>query len=146
MSVSLLDGHYSLKLSCRKDDVQIPNNRLIAMQRLLNLKRKFNRNESFYKEWCSSKRICWGGLTSSSLRLLWWPNGDTEHEPVDYRMLVHIFGAVSSPSCASFALRRTAEDNLHIRSQVTDTIKQNFYVDDCLKSVPIVEEAVDLRS
>ena len=50
-----------------------------------------------------------------------------------YRMMVHLFGAVSSPSCASYALRKTA---------VVKTVKQNFYVDDCLKSLPSEEEAV----
>jgi hypothetical protein len=42
------------------------------------------------------------------LRYLWWPNGNLNEEPVDYRMLVHIFGSLSSPSCANFALRKTA--------------------------------------
>lgn len=35
------------------------------------------------------------------LRFLWWPGGDTTQAPVPYRMMVHLFGAVSSPSCAS---------------------------------------------
>ena len=80
------------------------------------------------------------------LRFLWWPGGDIEQEPVDHRMLVHLFGAVSSPSCSSFALRKTAEDNPHIRPQVTNTLMSNFYVDDCLTSLPTVQEAVQLRA
>lgn len=43
------------------------------------------------------------------LRFLWWPNGDLNKEIAEYRMTVHLFGAVSSPSCARYALRRTAE-------------------------------------
>lgn len=39
-SISLLDGHYTLNLLFRKDDVIMPNNRHMAMQRLLSLKRK----------------------------------------------------------------------------------------------------------
>lgn len=35
------------------------------------------------------------------LRFLWWPDGDLSKEPTGYRMTVHVFGAVSSPSCAS---------------------------------------------
>lgn len=31
--------------------------------------------------------------------------------PTEYRMRVHIFGTVSSPSCVNFALKRTADDN-----------------------------------
>ena len=38
------------------------------------------------------------------LRFIWWRDGDIEQDPIDHRMLVNLFGAVSSPSCASFAL------------------------------------------
>ncbi len=44
------------------------------------------------------------------LRFVWWPNGDTEKPLEEYRMRVHVFGAMSSPTCANFALRKTAED------------------------------------
>ena len=50
-SVSLIDGHYTLNLPFRKDDVLMPNNHHIAMQRLQSLKRKLKRNESFYNEY-----------------------------------------------------------------------------------------------
>lgn len=76
------------------------------------------------------------------LRFLWWPDGDITKEPVDHRMTVHIFGAVSSPSCATFALLKTAEDNQdEYPPEVVDTVRHNFYVDDCLKSVSSVEKA-----
>ena len=39
------------------------------------------------------------------LRFLWWPGGDLNASPVAYRMTVHLFGGVWSPSCASFALK-----------------------------------------
>ncbi len=59
-------------------------------------------------------------------------------------MTVHLFGAVSSPSCAAFALRKTADDHkCEFREEVVQTLKDNFYVDDCLKSVAS-EEAVSL--
>lgn len=58
-------------------------------------------------------------------------------------MIVHIFGAVSSPSCATFALLKTAEDNQNeYPAEVVDTVRENFYVDDYLKSVSSVEQAV----
>lgn len=44
-------------------------------------------------------------------RFLWWPEGDLSKELAIYRMAVHMFGAVSSPSCASYMLRRSADDN-----------------------------------
>ena len=48
----------------------------------------------------------------NALRLLWWPNSDTTATPEEYQMMVHLFGGISSPSCANFALKKTAEDNL----------------------------------
>lgn len=60
-------------------------------------------------------------------------------------MKVHLFGAMSSPSCANYALRRTADDNAqYFPREVINTVKCNFYVDDCLKSVASEEEAVQL--
>lgn len=60
-------------------------------------------------------------------------------------MTVHLFGATSSPSCAGFALRKTALDNGHSYDYETvKTVLQNFYVDDCLKSVGSPSEAVRL--
>lgn len=77
------------------------------------------------------------------LRFLWWPDGDITKELVEYRMTVHLFGAVSSPSCASNALRRTADDNRsECSAEVLQSIKQNLYVDDCLKSSATEGEAI----
>ena len=74
---------------------------------------------------------------SSFLRFLWWENSDMTRELQEYQMLVHLFGAISSPACANFALRKTAEDNKDSFSlEATNTVKRNFYVDDCLKSLP----------
>nr|CAB3263249.1 uncharacterized protein LOC108949296 [Phallusia mammillata] len=79
------------------------------------------------------------------LRFVWWPDGDMSREPVDFQMLVHLFGATSSPCCASFSLRRTADDNCHAFSEETvATVRRNFYVDDCLKSVATLQEAKQL--
>ena len=71
-----------------------------------------------------------------ALRFLLWPNNDLNSEPEEYQMMVHLFGATSSPSCANFALRRTAEDNQQeFSKEAVNSVKDNFYVDDCLKSV-----------
>ena len=84
---------------------------------------------------------------SDLLRFLWWPKGDTSQEPQDYRMRVHLFGAKSSPACSNFALKKTAEDiGTEDHSEVKNTIERNFYVDDCLKSVPDVDSAVKLTA
>jgi len=79
------------------------------------------------------------------LRFLWWPEGDTAKQPVDYQMTVHLFGASSSPSCANFALRRTAYDNeAKFGTEAKMTLMRNFYVDDLLKSVHDVDTGVHL--
>ena len=237
-SAVLKDGHYNLDLPFRQKKVQMPNNRQIALQRLQSLKRKFKKNESFYKEYkdfvndvlaegyaevvpqeekegikgrtwyiphhgvfhprkktlrvvfdcgaeyqgvsLNSELLQGPDLTNSLvgvllrfrsepialmadiksmfyqvkvskadidfLRFLWWPNADYDQEPLDYRMLVHIFGAASSPSCASYALQKTAQDNTDFDSRVTNTVLKHFYVDDCLTSAPTEKEAVQLVS
>ena len=47
----------------------------------------------------------------SALRFLWWPDGDLSKQAEEFHMTVHLFGGMSSPSCANFALRKTADDN-----------------------------------
>ena len=47
-------------------------------------------------------------------RFLWWPGDDVRHQPVEYRMEVHLFGSTSSPSVASFALRRLPRTTMAI--------------------------------
>lgn len=77
------------------------------------------------------------------LRFLWWPNGNISERLVEYRMTVHLFGAVSSPSCASYALKKTADDNqFKFPAHVIQSVKQNFYVDDCLQSSVTEEESI----
>ena len=62
-------------------------------------------------------------------------------------MHAHIFGATSSPAVAKFALRKTALDNATSLSPLAvETVHHSFYVDDCLRSVYSVEEAIDLSA
>ena len=84
--------------------------------------------------------ICQSSQSAKSdvdfLRFLWWPTGDVGKPPVEHLMLVHLFGAVLSPSCANFVLRQTARDNKStFHPKVIRTIENNFNVDDCLKSL-----------
>ena len=79
------------------------------------------------------------------LRFLWWEDGDTSREPKEYRMTVHLFGAASSPGCSNFALKTTASDNEDkLGSAAAEFLRRDFYVDDGLKSVPSIEDAVEL--
>ncbi|KAK0131196.1 hypothetical protein N1851_034101 [Merluccius polli] len=236
-SIKLQDGHYSIDLPFRNNSPVMPNNYQVAEQRLIGLKKKFNRSEQFRTEYTEfledviskgyaevvpqaevqrSDGKVWyiphhgvfhpkkgtirvvfdcgatfhgtslnaellqgpdltstlmGVLTrfrqhpvalmadiksmfhqvrvsrsdADFLRFLWWPKGDVSLPPVEHRMTVHLFGAVSSPSCANFALRQTAKDNRSsISPEVMSTIETNFYVDDCLKCVETEEQAIDL--
>ena len=60
-------------------------------------------------------------------------------------MTVHLFGAASLPGCSNFALKTTADDNEPaIGSATAEFLCPNFYVDDALKSVASIEEAVKL--
>ena len=79
------------------------------------------------------------------LRFLWWENGDLTKSPREYRMTVHLFGATSSPGCANFALKSTANDfENEFGASAADFLRNDFYVDDGLKSVPLVDDAVKL--
>ena len=78
------------------------------------------------------------------VRFLWWPDGDVSKELVEYQMNVHIFGAVSSPSCSYFSLRRAADVcEVKYGYKTADVLRRNFYVDDCLRSEETEEIAVE---
>ncbi|XP_078485266.1 uncharacterized protein LOC108950654 [Ciona intestinalis] len=75
------------------------------------------------------------------LRFLWWKD-DSFQEILEYRMKVHLFGAKSSPGVANYRLKQAADDGEDIFGQdVADFVRQNFYVDDGLLSVPTVDNA-----
>lgn len=79
------------------------------------------------------------------LRFLWYDGSDINKSPIEYRMTVHLFGAVSSPACANFALRQTADMyEGDYGKEAADFIRNDFYVDDGLKSVATPEEARSL--
>ena len=60
-------------------------------------------------------------------------------------MTVHLFGATSSPGCANFALKTTADDHeAEFGTAAANFLRNDFYVDDGLKSVGTVQEAVKL--
>ena len=79
------------------------------------------------------------------LHFLWWEDGNTSGEPKEYRMMVHLFRADSSPSCSNFALKTTADDNeSSLGSATAEFLRRDFFDDGGLKSLPSVKEAVDL--
>jgi len=80
-----------------------------------------------------------------AVRFLWRNNPLSNDEPDHYQMLVHIFGAKDSPYCACYALQNAAKDaNREISDVVVETINDNFYMDDLIKSVEKETDAIDL--
>lgn len=81
------------------------------------------------------------------IRFLWWPDGDYKQELVEYKMLVHLFGATSSPSIATFVLQKCASDHEEeFGHETAETVRRIFYVNDCLKSVKDEGTAITLRT
>ena len=81
------------------------------------------------------------------LCFLCWPQGNLTQEVKEYKMVVHLFSATSSASCANYASRKTAEENrIEASPEAVDTVLRNFYVDDCLKSVTRDSDAIALSS
>ncbi|XP_078352316.1 uncharacterized protein LOC144637013 [Oculina patagonica] len=78
------------------------------------------------------------------LRFLWWPNGDFKQEPKEYRMKVHLFGATSSPGCASYGFKHMASQEKEAYPSAAQFITHDFYVDDGLSSVESAEQAKEL--
>lgn len=88
---------------------------------------------------------------SNFMRFLWYPEHNFDVEPVQFRVMVHIFGAISSPSCANFALRSAICDHEDSKLKIDksyrskhscDAIIDAFYVDDLMKSTSDDEKAV----
>ena len=73
-----------------------------------------------------------------ALRFLWI---DSSGKVVEYRMNAHIFGGVWCACIATYAMRKTLEDQKVEDEFVVDVVNRSFYVDDCLRSVSSVEEA-----
>ena len=58
-----------------------------------------------------------------ALRFLWWRDGDPSQRPMFYRVTVHPFGGMWSPSCATFALHRTLKDH---NGELTEVSKKGL--------------------
>ncbi|XP_070547949.1 uncharacterized protein [Ptychodera flava] len=152
------DGHYEMPLPLHYDNVRLPNNRPLALKRALQLKRRFRRNPKYKEDYFSfmkdiltdcaervpSDQQCKDG-DRDLLRFLWWEDGDLDKDLVEYRMTVHLFGAASSPGCANFGLQRAADDGeREFGEEAARFIREDFYVDDGLKSLPSVSKAINL--
>ena len=81
----------------------------------------------------------------SLLRFLWWEDGNMSKEIIDHEMCVHVFGGISSGACSNYTLRRTAIENENKYGEdAAEMLKNNFYVDDMVKSVENEGKAIRL--
>ena len=78
------------------------------------------------------------------LRFLWFENNDLNRPIVEYRMNVHLFGAVSSPAVSNFGMRATAEKGRESCEEAARFLEKEFYVDDGLKSFDTPEQAITI--
>ena len=75
------------------------------------------------------------------LHFLWFENNDLDGAISEFRMNVHLFGAVSSPAVANYSLHKTAETGrAKFGNKAADFLCRNFYVDDGLTSVPLFQK------
>ena len=56
---------------------------------------------------------------------------DLDGQIIEYRMNIHLSGAVSSLGVANFGLKMTAQE---FSQEAADLLQNKFYVDDWLKS------------
>lgn len=79
------------------------------------------------------------------MRFLWWRDNNIDNEVVEYRMTVHPFGATSSPSVANLVLKTTADEYEEMYGkEAANFVRNEFYVDDGLMSVPSVTKALEV--
>ncbi|CAB4014860.1 Tyrosine kinase receptor Cad96Ca, partial [Paramuricea clavata] len=172
-TATLKNGHYVIALPFKNNDHQISNNKEQVVQRAHWLKQKLLKKPKLFEDYkvfidnllnkSYARKVPPERLCKSDGKVRYIPHHGVYHphkpgkvrvvfdcsckykDPEEYQMLVHVFGAASSPSCSNFALLKTAEDNeAKFDSDVINIVKRNFYVDDCLKSTPTVSRAVPL--
>ena len=81
-----------------------------------------------------------------ALRFLRWEDSNLE-QPSEFQMTSHIFGPTDSPTCANFCLKRAVEDNKgRFSEEAVNAVKQDFYLDDFVKSVKKEEEEEEGKS
>ena len=66
----------------------------------------------------------------SSLRFLWREEPTTNVAVYQYTR--HIFGAKDLPTCANYALQRTARNNIGQYPEAVNAVLENFYMDNYL--------------
>ena len=60
-----------------------------------------------------------------------------------YQYTRHIFGAKDSPTCANYAMQRTARENVSQYPEATKAVLEKLYLIDYLDSVELPERALN---
>lgn len=64
---------------------------------------------------------------------------------INQEMCMHVFDGTSSPSCCSYVLKRTSIDGEdQFGKSTSETLQDNFYMDDLLKSLDNEWQAIKL--
>ena len=81
------DGHYEMPLPLRSEEIELPNNRSLALKRLFLLKERFKRDPAYYKDYvkfmekviedCAEK--CEDGSSGESTRVNYVPHHGVYH-------------------------------------------------------------------
>ena len=79
------------------------------------------------------------------LHLLRFDNNDLDGAMSEFRLNVHLYGAVSSPTVVNYILHKTAETgSAEFGDKAADFLCRNFSVEDGLTSVSTISEAIEL--
>ena len=84
-----------------------------------------------------------GVLPSDQPSLRFLGREDPKTNVVVYQYMRHIFGAKYLPTCANYALLRTARDKAKFYPEAAKAVPENFYMDDYLDSVESPEKAIN---
>lgn len=76
------------------------------------------------------------------LRFVWRDSRDESPQVFEWQVLP--FGTTCSPCCATFALQRHLNNHSQPGEDVRFSVERNFYVDNCLQSLPTPEHAREL--
>ena len=81
----------------------------------------------------------------SLLCFLWWQDGNLSKKMIDHEICVYVFGGTSSSSCSNCVLKRIFIDGEDQSVKAaTETLQDNVYVNDLLKSLDNEGEAIKL--
>ena len=163
------NNRYSVGLSWKEDTVTLPNNRSIAISRMISLEKKFNRQPAKTKYVETINQYIKDGhamkidinerngnfnnkvnyiphhavtnINKPGKICISWKNFQ------DLQMNVHLFGKVDSHGCCIWAPNKTASDNIvKIVSCAEEAITDNFYMVDYLDSFYTLQEAIKISN